>query len=547
MKKLWVVVLLLLFIMPHTFTVVAEAKETDDGALTMTLQQLQEYHKQLDGYSFHTVVKATFITKDSIGSNVDGKSHFFDDFSFEFMDQNPKKLVKADEEVEIVGLLDGNSYTDCHIVSTGNKARSVQRDIVKNEKSLQEKIDAVCKRIAEDKGAGDRNKIKKRKYITIAADELYEYCEKYDGYAFHSVMKITEVKDSSIYATSYNKDKTLFYLNFDGKGDLRNAYSKGELIEVEGLIDDIWIGSVSYNSCCIIARGDGAIDALKALEGISVEKAADKTSVEENDQKKPEAVKPRQETTKKDSDNVANNERAESLEDDNVQDDSILKENEWVADISQGAKGNEVKEVQSMLIALGFLSSTADGSYGPITKQAVEDFQKEVGLDVTGIVDKSTYDILLSDEAPKKKETEPAFKIIARGDAGEDVVNVQHRLIELRFLSGVADGKFGGMTEQAVKDFQNADNLNVTGIVDETTYNSLMSSNAPQKETNAPETTSPAEAGVQRFSGAGTVYWTPNGEVYHLSSRCRTLSRSRTIYSGTVAESGKSRACSVCG
>lgn len=49
-------------------------------------------------------------------------------------------------------------------------------------------------------------------------------------------------------------------------------------------------------------------------------------------------------------------------------------------------------------------------------------------------------------------------------------------------------------------------------------------------------------------SGGGSiVYWTPYGEVYHLSRNCRTLARSRTVYSGTRAQSGKSRACKVCG
>lgn len=48
-------------------------------------------------------------------------------------------------------------------------------------------------------------------------------------------------------------------------------------------------------------------------------------------------------------------------------------------------------------------------------------------------------------------------------------------------------------------------------------------------------------------SKSGTVYWTPGGSVYHYSRSCPTLSRSRTIYSGTPSESGKSRGCKVCG
>ena len=47
-------------------------------------------------------------------------------------------------------------------------------------------------------------------------------------------------------------------------------------------------------------------------------------------------------------------------------------------------------------------------------------------------------------------------------------------------------------------------------------------------------------------SSGGIVYWTPNGEVYHSTSSCSTLSRSKTIYHGTIEESGKSRPCKVC-
>lgn len=60
--------------------------------------------------------------------------------------------------------------------------------------------------------------------------------------------------------------------------------------------------------------------------------------------------------------------------------------------------------------------------------------------------------------------------------------------------------------------------------------------------------TASASSLVSKVSGGGrTVYWTPNGKVYHLSRSCSTLSKSRTVYSGTISESGKSRACYVCG
>lgn len=45
---------------------------------------------------------------------------------------------------------------------------------------------------------------------------------------------------------------------------------------------------------------------------------------------------------------------------------------------------------------------------------------------------------------------------------------------------------------------------------------------------------------------AETVYWVSGGKVYHSTSSCSTLKRSSNIQSGTITQSGKSRACKVC-
>ena len=64
-------------------------------------------------------------------------------------------------------------------------------------------------------------------------------------------------------------------------------------------------------------------------------------------------------------------------------------------------------------------------------------------------------------------------------------------------------------------------------------------------ETKEPETMEDHNSEPE-YQNAAIVYWTPNGEVYHYSENCRTLSRSKTIYSGTIEESGKARPCKVC-
>ena len=69
--------------------------------------------------------------------------------------------------------------------------------------------------------------------------------------------------------------------------------------------------------------------------------------------------------------------------------------------MKRGSKGSDVREVQEMLISLGYLNDKADGKYGPKTEAAVLAFQRDQGLDATGIVGEGTYNAL------KKKGTDP--------------------------------------------------------------------------------------------------------------------------------------------
>lgn len=58
------------------------------------------------------------------------------------------------------------------------------------------------------------------------------------------------------------------------------------------------------------------------------------------------------------------------------------------------------------------------------------------------------------------------------------------------------------------------------------------------------KTASPEKAVSPRTQ---TVYWTPNGKVYHTTPDCSSLAKSKTILEGSAEESGKSRACRKCG
>lgn len=55
-------------------------------------------------------------------------------------------------------------------------------------------------------------------------------------------------------------------------------------------------------------------------------------------------------------------------------------------DLGQESEGPDVAQLQGLLIDLGFLESEADGVFGVSTRRAVEDWQKSLGLDDTGVV-----------------------------------------------------------------------------------------------------------------------------------------------------------------
>lgn len=64
------------------------------------------------------------------------------------------------------------------------------------------------------------------------------------------------------------------------------------------------------------------------------------------------------------------------------------------------------------------------------------------------------------------EESAAEYVILEKGSEGSEVKALQQALIELGFLKGSADGKFGSATENAVLQFQQANGYPTTGIMD---------------------------------------------------------------------------------
>lgn len=122
--------------------------------------------------------------------------------------------------------------------------------------------------------------------------------------------------------------------------------------------------------------------------------------------------------------------------------------------LSAGARGSDVTRLQQRLTELGLFSGSVDGDYGKLTSAAVQEAQRLLtelaGFDLPqdGNADAQTIALLYDPSA------EESLRSLCRGSKGARVQELQNRLIDMKFLSGAADGAFGGATETAVKTFQ---------------------------------------------------------------------------------------------
>ncbi|MBO5374553.1 MAG: peptidoglycan-binding protein, partial [Clostridia bacterium] len=154
-------------------------------------------------------------------------------------------------------------------------------------------------------------------------------------------------------------------------------------------------------------------------------------------------------------------------------------------ELSIGDSGSEVFELQYLLSLIGAYEEEIpiidiDGSFGEATENAVRAFQRNYGINETGIVTYPTWDQLyrayigILESLPAGYfggETLPYPGVVLRnGSSGEYVRALQEYL---NFISNsytgipkvTVDGVFGDATENAVRAFQRTFGLTESGIV----------------------------------------------------------------------------------
>ena len=191
------------------------------------------------------------------------------------------------------------------------------------------------------------------------------------------------------------------------------------------------------------------------------------------------------------------------------------------ASMKQGSKGTTVKQLQQNLIGLGYLDGTADGSYGSKTRKAVEAFQADFGLKADGTAGEATqtaiYNAVVRLQVELKNagyapgtadghfgsKTRAALEKFQRDEelevtgemnkatwsamdrssmgirggaaarTAEQIKRMQQALIGLGYLNDKADGVYGSKTREAVRQYQKAYGLTADGSAGSKTMTSL--------------------------------------------------------------------------
>ena len=172
-----------------------------------------------------------------------------------------------------------------------------------------------------------------------------------------------------------------------------------------------------------------------------------------------------------------------------------------VVGLSRGASGNDVKAVQTALMAAGVsVPGGADGHFGPATHDALVEFQRRSSLTQTGTVDAATATALgiapAASTTPTAISSGTVFGGLQQGASGAIVTELQTKLIAFGvYVAGGADGEFGPATARAVKHYQTWNGLNASGYVDAATASKLGltgASGTSSQPASTPATSAPA-------------------------------------------------------
>lgn len=137
-----------------------------------------------------------------------------------------------------------------------------------------------------------------------------------------------------------------------------------------------------------------------------------------------------------------------------------------------GTTGDKVRNLQLDLTALGYYYGDISGHYGSLTQAAVKKFQKAKGIHQDGIAGTSTLNAISKALGGSSSASSSTLR---EGDENASVLELQTMLKELSYYYGDLTGKFGSLTKNAVRKFQDDNDLTVDGVAGNKTMSLLRS------------------------------------------------------------------------
>ncbi len=166
---------------------------------------------------------------------------------------------------------------------------------------------------------------------------------------------------------------------------------------------------------------------------------------------------------------------------------------QYPEELSQGMSGNPVTTIQYYLNVIAYFNPNLNtfpinGNFDVNTVNAVNSFQSEYGLPVTGIINETTWNKIISvyddiyEDLPEGYEENfaklyPGY-VLTTGATGQDVRDLQTYLSLIATTDGnipvvAVDGVYGTETRDAVYTFQSLNNIPLTGAVGPVTWNAI--------------------------------------------------------------------------
>ena len=162
--------------------------------------------------------------------------------------------------------------------------------------------------------------------------------------------------------------------------------------------------------------------------------------------------------------------------------------------LKAGMNGSAVRTLQKNLRTLGYYNGSVDGDYGSGTQAAVSAFQSANGLKADGVAGKATLNAIqnvlsggTTASGSSGSKSDPDVYGLTASSGGytslsassgkrDDVTALQSVLQANGYYTGTVDGSYGGGTSDAVKKYQRAAGLRVTGVAGPCTQRLLYNS-----------------------------------------------------------------------